>query len=160
MHPCPKIVTEFTKKVLRSFMVESGLEPALFGNRLHIQDATLGQVDFSLLIHNDNLNRLKILHGGTIASLVDLGGSLAVASTGRWATGVSTDINVSYLKSGGREGDTLRCLALCDKIGKSLAYTTVSLRNTSGDLVARGSHTKWVFQCVTAAILIAYFWYL
>lgn len=38
-------------------------------------------------------NRLKILHGGTIASLVDLGGSLAVASNGLYNTGVSTDIN-------------------------------------------------------------------
>jgi acyl-coenzyme A thioesterase 13 len=37
-------------------------------------------------------NRLKILHGGTIASLVDLGGSLAVASKGHYATGVSTDL--------------------------------------------------------------------
>jgi acyl-coenzyme A thioesterase 13 len=38
-------------------------------------------------------NRLNILHGGTIASMVDLGGSLAVASRGLFATGVSTDLN-------------------------------------------------------------------
>jgi acyl-coenzyme A thioesterase PaaI-like protein len=38
-------------------------------------------------------NRMKSIHGGTIASLVDLGGSLAVASTGRFATGVTTDLN-------------------------------------------------------------------
>lgn len=38
-------------------------------------------------------NRLKIIHGGTIASMVDLGGSLAVASMGLYATGVSTDLN-------------------------------------------------------------------
>lgn len=38
-------------------------------------------------------NRLKIIHGGTIASMVDLGGSLAVASKGLFATGVSTDLN-------------------------------------------------------------------
>lgn len=38
-------------------------------------------------------NRLNILHGGTIASMVDLGGSLAVASMGLYATGVSTDLN-------------------------------------------------------------------
>jgi len=38
-------------------------------------------------------NRLGTLHGGTLASIVDLGGSLAVASMGRFATGVSTDLN-------------------------------------------------------------------
>lgn len=36
---------------------------------------------------------MKIIHGGTIASMVDLGGSLAVASMGLFATGVSTDMN-------------------------------------------------------------------
>lgn len=81
-------------------------------------------------------NRLTILHGGTIASMVDLGGSLAVASRGLFATGVSTDLNgifppspilmnrrtdssvsaiVTYLNSGGKVGDTIRAEATCDK---------------------------------------------
>ena len=38
-------------------------------------------------------NRLKILHGGTLACMTDLGGSLAVASRGLFATGVSTDLS-------------------------------------------------------------------
>lgn len=38
-------------------------------------------------------NRLNILHGGTLACMTDLGGSLAVASRGLFATGVSTDLN-------------------------------------------------------------------
>jgi acyl-coenzyme A thioesterase 13 len=50
---------------------------------------------------------MQILHGGTIASMVDLGGSLAVASMGLFATGVSTDIN-SIL------GLSLRCLTQVD----------------------------------------------
>lgn len=48
-------------------------------------------------------NRLQTIHGGTLASLVDLGGSLAVASTGRFATGVSTDLN-------GKESPPFRAL--------------------------------------------------
>lgn len=68
-------------------------------------------------------NRLQILHGGTIASMVDLGGSLAVASRGLFATGVSTDLNVTYLNSGGKVGDTIRAEVTCDKFGKTLAYT-------------------------------------
>ncbi|THY25742.1 hypothetical protein D6D01_04927, partial [Aureobasidium pullulans] len=67
-------------------------------------------------------NRLNILHGGTIASMVDLGGSLAVASRGLFATGVSTDLNV----------------------GKTLAYTSINFHNEKQELVARGSHTKYV----------------
>lgn len=73
--------------------------------------------------------------------MVDLGGSLAVASRGLFATGVSTDLNgmssssrsdfrkpfsfvrfvlmlrnvVTYLNSGGKVGDTIRAEATCDK---------------------------------------------
>ncbi|GAB0134001.1 hypothetical protein EsDP_00002388 [Epichloe bromicola] len=129
--------TAFTKAVMRSFMAESGLEP-------RILSAEAGRVNFELDIHKDHTNRLNTIHGGTLASLVDLGGSLAVASTGRYATGVSTDLNVTYLSPGGRPGDVLGGTATCDKIGKTLAYTTVTFTNSKGQLAARGSHTKYV----------------
>jgi acyl-coenzyme A thioesterase PaaI-like protein len=67
------------------------------------------------LILTTTKNRLNILHGGTIASMVDLGGSLAVASRGLFATGVSTDLNVTYLSSGGKIGDLIKAEVTCDK---------------------------------------------
>ncbi|KAI9833138.1 MAG: hypothetical protein M1819_003760 [Sarea resinae] len=76
--------------------------------------------------------------------MVDLGGSLAVASKGLFATGVSTDLNVTYLNSGGKVGDTIRAEVHCDKFGKTLAYTTIRFLNEKNQLVARGSHTKFV----------------
>jgi len=75
---------------------------------------------------------------------VDLGGSLAVASKGLFATGVSTDLSVTYLNSGGKIGDTIRAEVECDKFGKSLAYTSIRFLNVKNELVARGSHTKYV----------------
>jgi acyl-coenzyme A thioesterase 13 len=47
--------------------------------------------------------------------MVDLGGSLAVASRGLYATGVSTDLNVTYLSSGGQVGDSIKAEVTCDK---------------------------------------------
>lgn len=47
--------------------------------------------------------------------IVDLGGSLAVASRGLYATGVSTDLSVTYLNSGGKVGDTIKAVVQCDK---------------------------------------------
>ena len=73
---------------------------------------------------------------------VDLGGSLAVASKGLFATGVSTDLNVTYINSGGKIGDIIRAEAVCDKFGKTLAYTSITFLNEKDQLVARGSHTK------------------
>jgi acyl-coenzyme A thioesterase 13 len=136
--------TGITKAVMRSFMAESGLEPRLLGNHFRLLSASKGRVDFELDIHKDHTNRLQTIHGGTLASLVDLGGSLAVASMGRFTTGVSTDLNVTYLAPGGRPGDVLKGTATCDKIGKTLAFTTVTFTNSKGQLAARGSHTKYV----------------
>ncbi|OAQ73617.1 thioesterase superfamily protein [Pochonia chlamydosporia 170] len=140
----------FTKAVMRSFMADSGLEPRLLGPRFRILTAQAGRVDFELDIHKDHTNRLNTIHGGTLASLVDLGGSLAVASTGRFATGVSTDLNVTYLAPGGKPGDVLKGTAICEKIGKTLAFTTVTFTNHKGQLAARGSHTKYVAGTVGA----------
>ncbi|KAI0811880.1 HotDog domain-containing protein [Xylaria sp. FL0064] len=122
----------------------------LGANQIRITNAAHGKVDFELDINKDHTNRLKILHGGTIASMVDLGGSLAVASTGLYGTGVSTDLNVTYLSGGGKVGDKITATAVCDKIGKTLAYTSVAFRNSKGELAARGSHTKYVAQAVKA----------
>lgn len=74
--------------------------------------------------------------------LVDLGGSLAVASKGLFSTGVSTDLNVTYINSGGKVGDTLRAEVTCDKFGKTLAFTSIRFLNGRDELVAKGSHTK------------------
>ncbi|GAW17681.1 hypothetical protein ANO14919_071410 [Xylariales sp. No.14919] len=141
----------FVRSVLKSFMAESGLEPRLLGaNHLRITNAVHGRVDFELDVTKDHTNRLGILHGGTIASMVDLGGSLAVASTGLYATGVSTDLNVTYLNGGGTVGAKITATAVCEKIGRTLAYTSVTFQNRKGEIAARGSHTKYVMQAVRA----------
>ena len=73
---------------------------------------------------------------------MDLGGSLAIASHGVLKTGVSTDLNVSYLRQAGVVGDKLFVEATCVKLGRMLAFTSLECRNSEGQLVARGSHTK------------------
>ncbi|ROT42550.1 thioesterase superfamily protein [Sodiomyces alkalinus F11] len=134
----------FVRSVLRSFQKDSGLEPRLLGNNFRVTDASNGIVKFELDIKKEHTNRLQTIHGGTIASLVDLGGSLAVASKGRFATGVSTDLNVTYLSPGGLVGDRMTGTAICEKMGRTLAFTAVSFYNKKGELAARGSHTKYV----------------
>ncbi|CAN9145994.1 unnamed protein product [Alternaria alternata] len=73
--------------------------------------------------------------------MVDLGGSLAVASRGLFATGVSTDLNVTYLSSGGKIGDLIKAEVT---FGKTLAFTSIAFSNNKGEVFARGSHTKYV----------------
>ncbi|ODH36708.1 hypothetical protein ACO22_02720 [Paracoccidioides brasiliensis] len=140
-------------------------------DNLRVTAARPGVVNFELDIQKEHTNRLGILHGGAIASMVDLGGSLAVASRGLFATGVSTDLNVTYLNSGGKIGDKILAEVTCDKcmhnftyssikllvnpshlialpqkisVGKTLAFTSAKFTNLENEVVARGSHTKFV----------------
>ncbi|RMZ77377.1 hypothetical protein DV737_g4396, partial [Chaetothyriales sp. CBS 132003] len=117
-----------------------------FVESLRLTDATPGRVSFALPITQQHTNRLGILHGATLATLVDTSGSLALASRGLYSTGVSTDISVTYLNSGGKVGDIIRGEVTCDKFGKTLAFTSVRFFNEKNELVARGSHTKFVAQ--------------
>ncbi|KAF2665663.1 esterase [Microthyrium microscopicum] len=134
---------KFVRSVWESFRTQSGLEPRLLNN-LRVTSAVPGRVKFEIEVEKDHTNRLDILHGGTIASMVDLGGSLAVASKGLYTTGVSTDLNVTYLSSGGKIGDKVLAEVTCDKFGKTLAYTSIQFMNEKGQIFARGSHTKYI----------------
>jgi len=96
-----------------------------------VTNATPGKVCFELPIQKEHTNRLNILHGGAIASMVDLGGSLAVASRGLFATGVSTDLSVTYLSSGGKIGDLVRAEVSCDKCMYSIFSPPMILPSTS-----------------------------
>ncbi|KAF2473157.1 acyl-coenzyme A thioesteras-like protein 13 [Lindgomyces ingoldianus] len=130
---------KFVRSVWESFRASSGLEPSL-----RVTHAVPGKVRFELNIQKEHTNRLNILHGGTIASMVDLGGSLAVASRGLFSTGVSTDLNVTYLSSGGKIGDLIRAEVTCDKFGKTMAFTSIRFMNSNEEVFARGSHTKYI----------------
>ncbi|RPB23773.1 putative PaaI_thioesterase family protein [Terfezia boudieri ATCC MYA-4762] len=135
--------SRFVRSVWTSFIEAGGLEGKLLQN-LQITSVEPGRVRFKLDIEKHHTNRLGMLHGGTIATLVDLGGSLAIASRGFHATGVSTDLSVTYINSGGTVGQTVRAETICEKYGKSMAFTSITFHNEADELVARGSHTKYI----------------
>jgi len=101
-------------------------------------------LEASFKIEPFNLNRTYTLHGGLILSLTDSLGSLVIATKGQFMTGVSTDIGTSFVKPGGRVGDTLFAKANLISMGRTLAYTRIEFLNAKGDLVAYGHHTKFV----------------
>ncbi|KAF9115790.1 hypothetical protein BGX27_006402 [Mortierella sp. AM989] len=87
-------------------------------------------------------NRVGGCHGGLLSHIIDTGGSLAIAADGMHATGISTDLNVSFV-SGAKLGDKLSINSRCLKLGGTLAYTDVEI--SVGDrVVALGRHTKYV----------------
>jgi acyl-coenzyme A thioesterase 13 len=115
-------------------------------SEVEIYDAGKGVVRARLQIGPRQLNSKGSLHGAFSASVTDWAGGMAIASHGLDSTGVSTDIHVSFL-SGARAGDWIEIEGRANKVGNSLAFTTVSIskRTESGlTLVAQGAHTKYV----------------
>ncbi|CAK7269991.1 hypothetical protein SEPCBS119000_003859 [Sporothrix epigloea] len=156
----------------------AGIEPnspiySLFFSGIRIVDARRedigstsssgGRILARLPVVPIHVNSKHILHGAVSAALVDWAGGMAIAAaTGRHKTGVSVDIHVSYV-SAARAGDELEIEAWVQRVGRSLAYTSVEIRlrprvarqedeavaadapvRTRGAVVAAGSHTKYV----------------
>ena len=93
-----------------------------------------------------------VIHGGAIASLVDLVTTVAVYNTPQRKPGVSVSINVSYLKPA-KLGETIIAEGRVTKAGAKLAYlaaniylksTTDSMDLNPNSLVATGVHTKYI----------------
>ncbi|KIM19540.1 hypothetical protein M408DRAFT_205137 [Serendipita vermifera MAFF 305830] len=63
-------------------------------------------------------------------------------------TGVSTDINASFVRPAGKLDEQIRMETSVVGIGGNLAYTRTEFRDAAGKLVAFGSHTKFVGKTV------------
>ncbi|XBH94384.1 hypothetical protein VPH35_085172 [Triticum aestivum] len=84
------------------------------------------------------------MHGGAVASLVDLVGSAVIFAGGSPLTGVLLDITVSYLGAA-RANEEIeieaRVLGLGDKTG---CVTVEVRRKDNGQVLAHGGHTKYL----------------
>ncbi|KAI5897088.1 Thioesterase/thiol ester dehydrase-isomerase [Schizophyllum commune H4-8] len=114
---------------------------------LTIISATRGRVLAQMRVAKQQLNSKGTLHGTTSACLLDWGGGIAIASHGVEKTGVTTDLHVSCLAPA-KEGDLLEIECIAEKVGRSVAYTTVTVRKVieGGDsiIVSSGRHTKFL----------------
>ncbi|KAF8953432.1 hypothetical protein BGZ52_011020 [Haplosporangium bisporale] len=132
--------------IYRTTFLEAGGFDAQALSGLKLVSASKGFIKCELDVAQIHMNRLGGCHGGLLSSIVDIGGSLAIAAENMHATGVSTDLNVSFV-SGAKLGDKLIIASLnnsrCDKIGGTLAYTSVEI-TANGKVVVLGRHTKYV----------------
>ncbi|KAL4877923.1 HotDog domain-containing protein [Aspergillus karnatakaensis] len=111
-------------------------------SNVDIYHAEQGLFSARLQVGPRHLNSKGGLHGSFSATVTDWAGGLAIASHGLESTGVSTNINVNYLSSA-RTGDWLEIQGRVDRLGKTLAFTSVAI-SSGGTLVAQGSHTKYI----------------
>lgn len=102
-----------------------------------------------LTLGPQHLNVSGGIHGSVSATLVDWAGGLAIALWDlRSATGVSVDINVSYLSSA-KLGEQVEIEGRVERVGSNLAFTEVRIWKVGedgnrGKMVISGRHTKFV----------------
>ncbi|RZC32282.1 4HBT domain containing protein, partial [Asbolus verrucosus] len=106
-----------------------------------------GRCSAELKVEDDHVNVMGGLHGGMSATLVDCMTSYALLSKlGPTVRHVSSDIHISFLK-GAKINDDLQINASVIKSGKSLAFLQAEIKNkTTGDMLAKCSHTKFILQ--------------
>ena len=101
----------------------------------------VGEVDAWMTVDRVVENSWGTLHGGAIATLVDVMGTLALLAKDHKRGGVSVELSVSYLVAV-KAGDKVHCKGRTLKLGKTLGFTEVQLFTHDGKLAATGRHTK------------------
>ena len=126
--------------LLGKFTHYGGYDSALAS--LKVERVGKGEVEATLPVDKAVQNFYKTLHGGCIATVVDVVGTMAMLSQNAAKPGVSVDLNVSFCAAA-KAGDTVRIKGRLLKSGRKLAFTQVDLyRESDGKLVATGRHTK------------------
>ncbi|GAB5591159.1 hypothetical protein Unana1_06059 [Umbelopsis nana] len=102
---------------------------------------------YEFIVGETHVNGLGNLHGGCVATLIDLCSSLAILVSGEkmvpWrSAGISTELAVSYI-AGAPEGAKLRVENELLRSGKTLANLYTKIYNESGKLCYSGTHTKF-----------------
>ncbi|XAR55723.1 Acyl-CoA hydrolase [Bertholletia excelsa] len=103
-----------------------------------------GRLVCSMKVPPRLLNSGNFLHGGATASLVDIVGSAVIVSVGAPTTGVSVEINVSYLDAAYVD-EEIEIEAKALRVGKAIAVVSVEIRKKeTGKIIAQGRHTKYL----------------
>jgi len=99
-----------------------------------------------LYVHESLCNRFGTLHGGCIATIVDVLTTCALLvedENSEKGGGVTTDLHVSCVKSA-RMHSTVTVEAISKRLGKTMGFSQCELRDEDGSVVAYGTHTKFL----------------
>lgn len=101
-------------------------------------------VALECVIEPHKLNLLGTLHGGVTATLIDAAAGVAIISHlgGRPATTV--ELKVNYLRPATH--GKVRARSRIVKLGKTLSFATVDVKDSHGRLIATGSATYMALE--------------
>ena len=137
-------------KFMKFLISHNATNEAQFGSVLktvQFVDGDIGRCIASLKVEQEHCNYYGTLHGGCTATLVDIISTYALVQDTEDSLkqlGVSVNMNIDYMKAG-KLGSEIIIDAQVKKRGKKLAFLDIEIRDKeSNDLLARGSHTKFI----------------
>lgn len=113
---------------------------------IQIVSASQGIISARLVVGENHVNSRGTIHGAVSSALVDWSGGLAIVSHGLEKSGASIDIHINYIGTA-VIGDVLEIEAITNKVGRSVAFTTIRIVKLVGEekkMVATASHTKYL----------------
>ncbi|CAG9332134.1 unnamed protein product [Blepharisma stoltei] len=134
--------------------LQSKTTPPMFFDKLMIQHARIESAEkgpestklvVKLPVLQEFSNTFGPMHGGAIATAIDQFTTWAIFAADRdGRRTVSVDLSVTYI-SAALVGEELTIIAECNKVGKTLAFTSAEIWIRQR-LVAMGKHTKYLFE--------------
>lgn len=130
-------------RTIKSF-VEHSPFPALIDMRL--SDIGVGFAALEIDLEKKHLQLLGVVHGGVIASLIDTASFWAVyydiEDPDAWL--VTVDLKLNFLAPA--VSGTIRAEGQRIRAGRTICYSTASVTDASGNLVAHGASTLMVIR--------------
>jgi acyl-coenzyme A thioesterase 13 len=127
--------------LLGPFPTAGRFDACVRGLTITRMDGATGEAEGWMEVSPAVANAWGTLHGGAIATLVDIMGSLALLTKDHTRAGVSVELNVSYIAAV-KAGQRVLCKGRVLKLGKKLGFTQVDLYTEDGKVAATGRHTK------------------
>ncbi|EAL62859.1 hypothetical protein DDB_G0289161 [Dictyostelium discoideum AX4] len=107
-----------------------------------------GRIVMSMVVEQRHCNGLGTLHGGSIATLIDVISTFAIISTNLddINPGVSVELSTKY-STAAPVGSKIFIVSSMYRQGRNIAFTETTIylgSEDSGLVVAKGSHTKFL----------------
>ena len=107
-------------------------------NHIQVKDVKEDWAMAELVVHEDSLNPLGLVHGGNLFAMADTVGGAAARTDGR--NYVTLSSSFTFLRSG-LMGDVIHAEAKVRRRGQNTCYVDVDVTNQKGDLLSCGNFT-------------------
>lgn len=112
-------------------------------------DIRENEVVFRYKVQEGTLNYWGAMHGGSIATLIDIASTIAITACDRTnRKNVSIELSTNYVGPIKPDADVF-VVCKVNKIGKTVAYSTIEVIDTNSlDILATGTHTKAMLDSI------------